>query len=50
MYRRFRKASVAALSILVLSVMVASGQDGIDWPTQPASTVASVGQPTIDWP
>lgn len=50
MFKRFHMASAALLSVLVLSAVAASGQPGIDWPKQQASTVASASDGGIDWP
>ncbi|MFC3574943.1 hypothetical protein ACFOZ0_16990 [Streptomyces yaanensis] len=43
-------ASAALLSILALGTVAASGELGIDWPKQQASTVASASDGGIDWP
>ena len=50
MFKRFRMAYAAVLSVLVLSTVAVSGQQGIDWPKQQSSTVASTSGGGIDWP
>ncbi|MET9252679.1 hypothetical protein [Streptomyces sp. NPDC003717] len=62
MFRRFRVASVAVLSVLALGAVAASEQSDIDWPGGPMSTTAMAARAggdvtpqtpstgDIDWP